>query len=166
MKLFKVTFIILLSLITLNALGQTHKVIVSISGLTCSQCTRSVEMQLKKLDFLSDIQMDLQNTTATVIIKSHHKTDFRAIAKAVTDAGFSVAGFRVWMSAAQIKYDKGSCLKTKDGNFYIVNPQNVQAKKGYYEFELLNKPFSSTKTALPKSNLPCLTKSSYIIKAH
>lgn len=63
---------------------------VSLNGLTCSQCSRSVEMALRRIDFVQSIKMDLQKPTAILVFKKSGKVEFEKIAKAVKAAGFSI----------------------------------------------------------------------------
>lgn len=65
-------------------------VLLGINGLTCSQCSRSVEMQLRKLNFVQDIKMDLKATEAKVYLKDNRNWDWYAFPKAIEDAGFSI----------------------------------------------------------------------------
>jgi copper chaperone CopZ len=69
---------------------------IGVNGLTCSQCTRSVEMSVRKLDFVDSVVMDLANTEGKVYIKVGTDPDFKRIAKAVTNAGFSVRFVRFY----------------------------------------------------------------------
>ena len=46
--------------------GQIQHLTVGINGLTCSQCSRSVELQLRKLSFIKDVNMNLQQTEGTL----------------------------------------------------------------------------------------------------
>jgi copper chaperone CopZ len=68
---------------------------IGVNGLTCSMCTRSVEMSIRKLDFVDSVVMDLVSTEGKIFIAAGTTPDFRAIAKAVTDAGFSVRFMRI-----------------------------------------------------------------------
>jgi len=146
------------------AQAQTQKVSVSISGLTCSQCSRSVEMQLKKLAFIQSVEMDLKNTTAVLNIRSNARTDFRAIARAVTDAGFSVAGLEASMYASQLKIDNNGCMQSADGRFYIVNSP-LTSGRDLITFEFLGKPFNSFKVKQQSPSTPCQKNATYFIKA-
>ena len=46
---------------------------IGVDGLTCSQCQRSVEMGLRKLDFIDDVQVNLDHTDGKIIFKSDKK---------------------------------------------------------------------------------------------
>jgi copper chaperone CopZ len=63
---------------------------LGVDGLTCSACTRSVELSIRKLDFVKDVQMNLDNTVGQITFVPGRQISIEKIAKAVTDAGFSV----------------------------------------------------------------------------
>src|ERR1700744_4870126 len=70
--------------------AQITEVDLGVNGLTCSQCSRSVEMRIRKLDFVKDVQMNLEHTEGKIFFKENKKVDIDKIAQAVVDAGFSV----------------------------------------------------------------------------
>ncbi|WP_222165236.1 heavy-metal-associated domain-containing protein [Edaphocola aurantiacus] len=86
----RLLFCICLVFISAVATAQFTAVRIGVDGLTCSQCSRSVEMRLRKLDFIKEVQMDLANTRAVLKLKPNAPIAFSQVAKAVTDAGFSV----------------------------------------------------------------------------
>lgn len=87
---------------------------VGINGLTCSQCSRSVEMQLRRLSFVRSVTMDLEHTVGTLTFTDGSKVDVKAVAKAVKDAGFSVRFLE-----ALIDMDK--VTRAGEEAFYIGN---------------------------------------------
>jgi copper chaperone CopZ len=119
---------------------------ISISGLTCSQCSRSVEMQLKKVKSVSSIEMDLKNTEAKVALKKGVNIDYKEIAQAVYNAGFSIDQFIVNFPKSYILSNTNSCIKTKDGELLIVNDENnINFDKSLFTVKFLGKPFSIDK---------------------
>lgn len=88
-------FIILFLFVTVSACSAAIRYVsIGVDGLTCSMCTRSVEMSVRKLDFVDSVVMDLVNTEGRVYIKKNADADFRRIARAITNAGFSVRFIR------------------------------------------------------------------------
>lgn len=63
---------------------------IGVDGLTCSACTRAVEMNIRKLDFVDSVIMNLENTEGKIIFKEGKKVNIERIAQSVFDAGFSV----------------------------------------------------------------------------
>lgn len=73
-----------------NVFSQFTSARIGINGLTCSACTRSVEMSIRKLSFIENVEMNLENTDGILKFKKGQKVDISKIAQAVVDAGFSV----------------------------------------------------------------------------
>lgn len=107
-------FILLFVAIAMNSKAQVLSAKIGINGLTCSQCSRSVEMQLLKLPFVKTVNMDLERTEGSINFKEGTKVDFSKVAKAVKDAGFSVRFLK-----AEIDLNKVE-LKT---NTFIINKE-------------------------------------------
>ena len=63
---------------------------VGIDGLTCSACSRSVEMSIRKLDFVDSVIMNLEHTEGKIIFKKSSKIEIVKIGQAIVNAGFSV----------------------------------------------------------------------------
>ena len=77
-------------LIPAHVFGQFTSARIGVNGLTCSACTRSVEMSLRKLPFIESVEMNLENTDGVLKFKKGSDVEISKIAKAVVDAGFSV----------------------------------------------------------------------------
>src|SRR4051812_38883306 len=75
---------------TAQSSAQFKSAMVGVNGLTCSACTRTVEMSIRKLDFVQDVTMNLENTEGKIVFKENADVDISKVARAVTDAGFSV----------------------------------------------------------------------------
>jgi copper chaperone CopZ len=103
-------------------LAKVTSVQIGINGLTCSMCSRSVEMALKKLDFIEGIKMDLKQTQATITFKSNQPINFKKLAKAVKDAGFSVRLLRV--NFDELPSIKNSTFAIGTNNITLVNTNN------------------------------------------
>ena len=69
--------------------AQPEFLTIGVNGLTCSQCTRNVEMKLRKISFVTGVKMNLQQTNGVLSVKPTG-LDPSAIARAVRDAGFSL----------------------------------------------------------------------------
>jgi copper chaperone CopZ len=93
---------------------------VGVEGLTCSMCARSVELKVRKLDFVEDVQMNLSTTTMRVILKEGTHVNIEAIARAVDDAGFSVGYLNAGYVFDEVEVDDGYCLVTDDLIFSFV----------------------------------------------
>jgi copper chaperone CopZ len=93
---------------------------VGVEGLTCSQCARSVELKVRKLDFVEDVKMNLRTTTMRVELKRDSGVDIIQIAKAVDDAGFSVGYVNAGFVFHQVEVEDGLCLRLNDVVFNFV----------------------------------------------
>ena len=84
-----------LSFLPLKSVAGLKWAEVGVNGLTCSACTRSVEMSLRRLDFVDRVVMSLETTEGKIYFKNGSTVDLKKIARAVVDAGFSVRFLRV-----------------------------------------------------------------------
>lgn len=105
-------------------------VTIGVNGFTCSMCSRNVEMSIRKLDFVDSVVMDIDKTEGRVYAKSGANYDLARIARAVTDAGYSVRSMRIAIDL------NGSSITTQ-GCFSI----------GQYNFQWIGMP-----AALPKGS--------------
>ncbi|WP_313989213.1 heavy metal-associated domain-containing protein [Xanthocytophaga flavus] len=92
---------------------------IGIDGLTCSLCSRSVEMSLRKLDFVQTVYMDLEKTQGRIYFKPELDPQPDKIAQAVKNAGYSVrfltAVFRLTAGSS-----KGKCFSIGKNTFQIL----------------------------------------------
>jgi copper chaperone CopZ len=89
--IMKKAFVILFMLLFSRTIwAKVTSVQIGIDGLTCSMCSRSVEMAIKKLTFVEEVKMDLKQTQGIITFKTGQNINFKQLAKAVKDAGFSV----------------------------------------------------------------------------
>jgi hypothetical protein len=83
---------------------------VGVNGLTCSICSRSVEMSMRQLDFVDSVVMNLETTEGRIFFKPTTPIDFDQLAKAVVNAGFSVRFLKLQLDFTDIPV-------TSDGAF-------------------------------------------------
>jgi copper chaperone CopZ len=121
---------------------------VGVNGLTCSQCTRNVEMSIRKLGFVKDVEMNQQHTEGKIYFSAIAKVDMDKVAQAVRDAGFSVrylkAGFAFGKTA-------GSCFTYRGDTYSLLHApatlpmgtalvtfigNDYQARKDYRKWQL------------------------------
>jgi len=133
----------LLFMAGLQARAQFTQAEVSVNGLTCSQCSRSVEMALKRLDFISKVEMELQQPTAHIVFKKNKAIDFSKLAAAVRDAGFSVRSVKARLGTL----DNGTCFL--DNKIMYFNAGNAEPLKAGAHILLLGNDLIS-KTELDK----------------
>jgi copper chaperone CopZ len=83
---------------------------IGVDGLTCSMCSRSVEMSLRRLDFVDSVAMSLEKTEGRVYFNPTTPVNFDQLAKAVVNAGFSVR-------FVQIEFSFNDITVSNDGHF-------------------------------------------------
>jgi copper chaperone CopZ len=144
-----------------STLAQIAGLKLGVNGLTCSQCTRNVEMQLRKLSFVADVHMNLEHTDGFMKLKDGARMEPERVVKAVKDAGFSVRFLDI-LFAHPAKYDwTTGCVKISDLNFQIVG--NMPAVlPDTLSLQLLGEPFQPRKAAAPLPQKRCPDTQFYI----
>ncbi len=92
---------------------------IGVNGLTCSACTRSVEMSLRKLPFIESVEMNLENTDGILKFKNDQEVEISKIAKAVVDAGFSVRFLNADYTFSQANFPNAKFTE-KGQSFYFI----------------------------------------------
>lgn len=148
--LFKVIIrsicIVLLSCFCVQAWAQIKEVQIGVDGLTCSQCTRSVEMSIRKLDFVKDVRMNLQHTEGTITFKPNSKVNVDQIAKAIVNAGFSVRYLQASIPFNNVSISNGHCF-ANDGTNYVFIQTKPQTLNGMVMVKFVGDKF------VPKKDL-------------
>src|SRR5690606_37128157 len=94
-----------------------------VNGLTCSQCSRSVEMQLNKLDFVDSVQLDLEQTVGRIVPKAGAQVQPGYIAKAIKDAGFSIRFLTAEVLTAGLTQKEDQCFLQQRVVYYLAEGQ-------------------------------------------
>jgi copper chaperone CopZ len=159
-------FTLLCIALALNSKAQFTQAELGIDGLTCSACTRSVEMSLRKLDFVKDVKMNLDNTNGVITFKENSPISIEKIAKAVVDAGFSVrylqATFKAGLTMPMLD---NHCLVEGDVVYQFVHTDVAQLKDDLV-FKFIGKEFLPAKEYRKwKDDLKpaCKAKSTYYV---
>lgn len=122
--------VLLMSAFQIFSFAQIQKIAFGVNGLTCSQCSRSVEMELRKLDFIKDITMDLEHTSATISLKNDTAAvPFNKIAQAVKDAGFSLR--YIDFAASNIQQKDNNNFTSGNNHFYLLGNKAGAPKTVY-----------------------------------
>jgi len=124
----------------ITASAQFDTIYLGVNGLTCSQCSRSVEMQIRKLDFVADVQMNLEHTEGKVILKKNKKPDIERVAQAVFDAGFSVRYLRADLTIDHSVTQSGACFRYM-GDQYVFAQAPKEPLKGTVKLTFIGKKF-------------------------
>ena len=142
---FKILPVILFMLFfAVKAQAQFETVYIGVNGLTCSQCSRTVEMSIRKLDFVADVQMNLEHTEGKIILKKNKKADIDKIAQAVFNAGFSVRYLQADLMVDNTVTASGTCFNYK-GDQYVFAAAPKEPVKGLVKLKFLGKKFMPKK---------------------
>jgi hypothetical protein len=95
-------------------------------------------MKLRKLDFIADVQMNLQNTEGVIVPKKNQHIDFDRIAQAVVDAGFSVRFLKADYTAGKIAINNDCILYEHDK---VVLPFEKIKTEGTIKLRFLGKKY-------------------------
>jgi len=109
--------VVIVFALPLKSVAGIQWVDVGVNGMTCSMCTRSVEMSISRLDFVDSVSMSLEETEGRVFLKSEAVIDFKKIAKAVVDAGFSVRFIRVGFNFDDVPVDQDGFFTWQNKSF-------------------------------------------------
>ncbi|MGC4021299.1 MAG: heavy metal-associated domain-containing protein [Cyclobacteriaceae bacterium] len=149
MKISVTQFVLLLILsLPQYLLAGIKWVDIGVDGLTCSMCSRSVELSVRRLDFIDNVTMSLEKTEGRVYLKSGQPIDLKKIARAVTDAGFSVRFLRV-------EFDFNDITIKSDGSFdyqgqpYVWIDFKDGSAKGNVVLQLVDEGFLPRKESTP-----------------
>jgi len=69
--------------------GGAQTAIIAIDGLSCPFCTYGLEKNLKKVDGIKTVNIDMKTGKATVVLKPGAYVDDQALRQAVKKAGFT-----------------------------------------------------------------------------
>ncbi len=120
---------LLLNTTSFAAHAQFTQASVGVNGLTCSQCSRSVEMQLRKLPFVKEVSMDLGRTEGTIRFRDKEPVNISAIARAVKDAGFSVRYLEADIDPATVQLSGKGCFQFNGDAYYVSQPDGLTSGK-------------------------------------
>jgi copper chaperone CopZ len=137
-------FILLLQLANNSASAQFSKAELQVAGLTCSLCSKSTETQLKKLDFIDSIQMDIAHARFILYFKKDKYVDFYQVKKKVEDAGFSVAMLKATYRFDNLSIEANGHFNYQNAVFYSAN-KSPQILNGEVVLQIVDKGFLGNK---------------------
>jgi len=136
----KKVFVFICCLWALISQAQVQKVNLQASGLTCAMCSKAIYKAVAALSFVDTVTVDIEASTYELRFKKEATPRFDQIAKAVVDAGFSVAKL-----SADIKFDKQSVDKNGetelDGIRYKIVANAPGILQGTKKMQFVGKPY-------------------------
>ncbi|RYY62691.1 MAG: copper chaperone [Chitinophagaceae bacterium] len=128
-----------------GAHAQVVRVSLQASGLTCSMCSKAVKNALEGVSFVEKVQVDIKNQQYNLTFKEGQTVDFDVLAKAVEDAGFSVASLLVTAQLpAPATLHKDEHVAVGGQTVHFLNGDG-QSLSGTVSFHLVDKAFTSAK---------------------
>lgn len=141
MKTLKlVVALAILTLFTQVSRAQFIKAEVQVSGLTCSMCQLATEKAIKTIDFVAQVEPDLNKNVYNVSFKKGKNVNLDQIKKKVKDAGFSVSKLVVVFNFDQVKVSNDFHFNYGNNSYHFMN---VPAKTldGPVRLTVLDKDF-------------------------
>jgi cation transport ATPase len=105
--------------------GQMLSAKIGVNGLTCSMCTRSVEMSLSRLDFVDSVAMSLENTEGEIFFKQNVAINPEELAKAIVNAGFSVRFVKVQVDLNKIQLQENGSFDIHGQNYLWLDYKTI-----------------------------------------
>ena len=133
----KIVFCLLFILSAGVARAQITGAEIGVNGLTCSQCSRSVEMELRRLSFVADVNMDLDHTTGKILFKKNRPVQLPALSRAVANAGFSTRFLNITVDLSGAGRE---CFRYNQSAFYFLRPLS-SSHPDTLTFQVIGKPF-------------------------
>jgi len=153
-------------LATVSGRAQIVRAEVGVNGLTCSQCSRSVEMELRKLPFVQKVDMNLEHTSGIVLFKPGTRVSVDKLTRAVVNAGFSTRFVRLTFDFKAI-HPGTECFTVGQDAFYFLQPLSASHPE-QMTFQVIAKGFLPDKALrqfVLKPSGDCRAKEKFYLKA-
>lgn len=145
MKTIKILLFMFLMMAQTSIYAQFISAEIGVDGLTCSACTRSVEMSIRKLDFVDSVTMNLEHTEGKIIFKKGAKVEIEKIANAVIDAGFSLRSLYAVVNVDQLKVANDLCWMYENNTYHFVKIPESKDVNGPVTLKFIGDKFMSKK---------------------
>ena len=159
---------LIFGLITFSLLPLTAQFVsadVQVSGLTCSLCSRSTEMAIRELDFISDVEVDLNRALFVLRFVEGKDIDMDQIPRQVEAAGFSVSGLTArYKLAKPIKAEPHQPIQLA-GKYYHLMGDDARVFEKEIALTFIDKQYVSNKTykTYQKNNPPPCYKTGFVV---
>lgn len=136
----KKVFLFVVFFWAIGASAQVQKVNLQASGLTCAMCSKAIYKAVSAISFVDTVLVNIEASTYDIRFKSEAMPQFDQIAKAVVDAGFSVANLTVLVNFNKQNVDKNGLL-TLDGIQYKIMGTPPTTLQGSKKLQLIGKQY-------------------------
>ncbi len=136
----KKVFLFIAFIWAIGASAQVQKVNLQASGLTCAMCSKAIYKAVSAISFVDTVLVNIEASTYDIRFNSDATPHFDQIAKAVVDAGFSVANLTVVVNFNKQNVDKNGLL-TLDGIQYKIMGTSPATLQGSKKLQLIGKQY-------------------------
>jgi copper chaperone CopZ len=129
---------------------QISAVEMQVNGLTCSMCSQATEKSLRTLNYVSNVNPDLNKNVFVVSFKKDGAVNFDQLHKKVKDAGFSVGNLAATINFNQAKVDGNGQLVIGNTVYRFANVKD-KVLNGPVKVNVIDKNFISNAAFKQKS---------------
>jgi copper chaperone CopZ len=160
----KKIFLLLICCWTISANAQVQKVNLQASGLTCAMCSKAIYKAVSAISFVDTVFVNIEASTYDIRFDKEATPQFDRIAKAVVDAGFSVANLTLIVNFDKQAVDKNG-LFTMDGINYKLMGTPPATLKGSKKMQLVGKQYMLPKDfkKIPVAQLGNVASNTYLV---
>jgi copper chaperone CopZ len=160
----KKIFSLLICCWTFSANAQVQKVNLQASGLTCAMCSKAIYKAVSAISFVDTVLVNIEASTYDIRFDKETTPRFDQIAKAVVDAGFSVANLTVMVNFDKQAVDKNG-LFTLDGINYKLMGTPPTTLQGSKKLQLVGKQYMLPKDLkkIPVAQLGNVASNTYLV---
>jgi copper chaperone CopZ len=160
----KKIFLLLICCWTISASAQVQKVNLQASGLTCAMCSKAIYKAVSAISFVDTVLVNIEASTYDIRFDKETTPRFDQIAKAVVDAGFSVANLTVMVNFDKQAVDKNG-LFTLDGINYKLMGTPPTTLQGSKKMQLIGKQYMLPKDLkkIPVAQLGNVASNTYLV---
>jgi copper chaperone CopZ len=160
----KKIFLIVACICVISASAQVQKVNLQASGLTCAMCSKAIYKAVSAISFVDTVFVNIEVSTYDIRFNKEATPQFDQIAKAVVDAGFSVANLTVMVNFDKQVLDKNG-LFTLDGIQYKLMGAPPATLQGSKKLQLIGKQYMLPKDfkKIPASSNTGMSSKTYLV---
>jgi copper chaperone CopZ len=160
----KKIFLIVACICVISASAQVQKVNLQASGLTCAMCSKAIYKAVSAISFVDTVFVNIEASTYDIRFNKEATPRFDQIAKAVVDAGFSVANLTVMVNFDKQVLDKNG-LFTLDGIQYKLMGAVPATLQGSKKLQLIGKQYMLPKDfkKIPASSNTGMPSKTYLV---
>lgn len=136
----KTRLVILFFLCAIITNAQITKVEIMATGLTCSMCSNAINKQLKTIDEVENVDIDLNKNLFIVRLKNNNTLSPKTFKDKVEKAGFFVGSMVLF-----INFRNQTVEDNKQIDKYIFIDTKAQILNGVAKVRVLDKGYVTTK---------------------